>query len=151
LNDDEGGSSDEEHQGDAGRAPQIGRLSFRLKSIGGPDYDDWKKTEPLVDGFVPVSQSDSMLRDDNNTNMTVAARKHPSAPNALLPCHLQPCGMRTVDKATLCNSGTNALRQKLPLAGSKSNFRFTPESRLNWEIAACPKCANKRHRTLRLN
>jgi hypothetical protein len=34
--------------------------------------------------------------------------------------------------------------QKLPLAGSKSNFRFTPESRLNSEIAACPKSANKR-------
>ena len=34
-----------------------------------------------------------------------------------------------------------ALRQKLPLAGSKSNFRFTPESRLNSEIAACPKSA----------
>jgi hypothetical protein len=29
----------------------------------------------------------------------------------------------------------------LPLAGSKSNFRFTPESRLNSEIGACPKCA----------
>jgi hypothetical protein len=89
--------------------------SFTLKSIGGPDYDDWKKTEPLVDGFVPVSQSDSMLRDDNNTNMTVAARKHPPAPNALLPCHLQPCGMRTVDKATLCNSGTNAFAPKAAL------------------------------------
>ena len=34
-----------------------------------------------------------------------------------------------------------ALRQKLPLAGSKSNFRFIPESRLNSEIAACPKSA----------
>jgi hypothetical protein len=34
------------------------------------------------------------------------------------------------------------MRQKLPLAGSKSNFRFTPESRLNSEIAACPKSAN---------
>jgi len=34
------------------------------------------------------------------------------------------------------------LRQKLPLAGSKSNFRFTPESRLNLEIAACPFCAD---------
>jgi len=37
-----------------------------------------------------------------------------------------------------------ALRQKLPLAGSKSNFRFTPESRLNSEIAACPKSAAAR-------
>jgi hypothetical protein len=35
-----------------------------------------------------------------------------------------------------------ALRQKLPLAGSKSNFRFTPQSRLNSEIAACPKSAD---------
>ena len=31
-----------------------------------------------------------------------------------------------------------------PSAGSKSNFRFTPESRLNSEIAACPKCAKTR-------
>jgi hypothetical protein len=37
-----------------------------------------------------------------------------------------------------------ASRQKLPLAGSKSNFRFTPESRLNSEIAACPKSAKKK-------
>jgi hypothetical protein len=37
--------------------------------------------------------------------------------------------------------GMSASRQKLPLAGSKSNFRFTPESRLNSEIAACPKSA----------
>jgi hypothetical protein len=36
-----------------------------------------------------------------------------------------------------------ASRQELPLAGSKSNFRFTPpESRLNSEIAACPKSAD---------
>ena len=35
-----------------------------------------------------------------------------------------------------------ALRQKLPLAGLKSDFRFTPESRLNSEIAACPKSAD---------
>ena len=77
MNDDEGGSSDEEHQGDAGRAPQIGRLSFRLKSIGGPDYDDWKKTEPLVDGFVPVPQSDSMLRDDNDTSYPATCRARP--------------------------------------------------------------------------
>jgi hypothetical protein len=34
-----------------------------------------------------------------------------------------------------------ALRQKLPLADSKSNFRVTPESRLNSEISACPKSA----------
>jgi hypothetical protein len=40
--------------------------------------------------------------------------------------------------------------QKLPLAGSKSNFRFTPESRLNSEIAASPKSANMRHRWLGL-
>jgi hypothetical protein len=33
-------------------------------------------------------------------------------------------------------------RPKLPLAGSKSNFRFTPQSRLNSEIAACPKSAD---------
>jgi hypothetical protein len=30
-------------------------------------------------------------------------------------------------------------RQKLPLAGSRSNFRITPESRLNSENTACPK------------
>jgi hypothetical protein len=35
-----------------------------------------------------------------------------------------------------------ALRQKPPLAGSKSNLRFTPESRLNSDIA--PKSAHKR-------
>jgi hypothetical protein len=35
-----------------------------------------------------------------------------------------------------------ALRQKLPLAGSKSNFRLIPETGLNSAIAACPKCAN---------
>jgi len=34
-----------------------------------------------------------------------------------------------------------ALRHKLPLAASKSNFRFPPESRLNAEFAACPKSA----------
>jgi hypothetical protein len=36
---------------------------------------------------------------------------------------------------------TSALRQKLPLAGTKFNFRSTPESRLNSEIATCPKSA----------
>jgi hypothetical protein len=41
-----------------------------------------------------------MLRDGDNTNLTVAARQNPAAPNALLPCHLQPCGMRSVDRAT---------------------------------------------------
>jgi hypothetical protein len=35
-----------------------------------------------------------------------------------------------------------ASRQKLPLVGSKSTFRFIPESRLNSEIAACPKSAD---------
>jgi hypothetical protein len=40
--------------------------------------------------------------------------------------------------------GMAAFRQKLPLAGSKSNFRFTPESRLSSAIAACPKSAKKR-------
>jgi hypothetical protein len=34
-----------------------------------------------------------------------------------------------------------ALRQELPLAGSKSNFRFIFETGLNSAIAACPKCA----------
>jgi hypothetical protein len=42
-------------------------------------------------------------------------------------------------KSAICRGA--ALRQKLPLAGSKSNFCFTPESRLNSEIAACPKSA----------
>jgi hypothetical protein len=36
-----------------------------------------------------------------------------------------------------------ALRQKLPFAGSKSNFRLSAESGLNSEIAACPKSANR--------
>jgi hypothetical protein len=31
---------------------------------------------------------------------------------------------------------TGRFAPKLPVAGSKSNFRFTPESRLNSEIAA---------------
>ena len=35
-----------------------------------------------------------------------------------------------------------ALRQKLPLAGSKSNFRLIPESRLSLQFAARPKSAN---------
>jgi hypothetical protein len=39
---------------------------------------------------------------------------------------------------------TAALRQKLPLASSKFNFRFTPETGLNSAIAACPKSANGR-------
>jgi hypothetical protein len=39
---------------------------------------------------------------------------------------------------------TTALRQKLPLAGSKSNFHLIPETGLNSAIAACPKCANMR-------
>jgi mannose-6-phosphate isomerase-like protein (cupin superfamily) len=38
-----------------------------------------------------------------------------------------------------------ASRQELPLAGSKSNFRFNPESRLNSEIAARPKSAKRRN------
>ncbi|QDW38827.1 hypothetical protein FFI89_017745 [Bradyrhizobium sp. KBS0727] len=33
-------------------------------------------------------------------------------------------------------------RHKLPLVGSKSNFRITPESRLNSDIAPCPKSAD---------
>ena len=37
-----------------------------------------------------------------------------------------------------------ASRQKLSLAGSKSNFHFTPESRLNSEIPGCPKCPKTR-------
>ena len=36
------------------------------------------------------------------------------------------------------------LRQKLPFAGSKSNFRLIPETGLNSAIAACPKCATTR-------
>jgi hypothetical protein len=36
----------------------------------------------------------------------------------------------------------SALRQKLPFAGSKSNFRLIPEIGLKSAIAACPKCAN---------
>ncbi|HVR57656.1 MAG TPA: hypothetical protein VMT72_12625 [Pseudolabrys sp.] len=36
----------------------------------------------------------------------------------------------------------SASRQKLPLAGSKSNFRLIPENGLNSAIAACPKCAD---------
>jgi hypothetical protein len=36
---------------------------------------------------------------------------------------------------------TSPLHKKLPLAGSKSNFRFIPETGLNSAIAACPKCA----------
>jgi predicted TIM-barrel fold metal-dependent hydrolase len=40
------------------------------------------------------------------------------------------------------------LRKKLPLAGSKSNFRFIPETGLNSAIAACPKCANTVPRAL---
>jgi len=50
------------------------------------------------------------------------------------------------DANHLASRQTAALRQKLPLAGSKSNFRFTPESRLNSEIAACPESANERTR-----
>src|SRR3981189_451559 len=50
------------------------------------------------------------------------------------------------DANHLASRQTAALRQKLPLAGSKSNFRFTPESRLNSEIAACPESANARNR-----
>jgi hypothetical protein len=34
-----------------------------------------------------------------------------------------------------------ASRQKLPLAKSNSNFRFAPESRLNSDVASCPKSA----------
>jgi hypothetical protein len=36
------------------------------------------------------------------------------------------------------------------MAGSKSNFRFTPESRLNSEIAASPTSANSRHRAAKI-
>ena len=43
---------------------------------------------------------------------------------------------------------TSPLRKKLPLAGSKSNFRFIPETGLNSAIAACPKCANTVPRAL---
>jgi hypothetical protein len=39
---------------------------------------------------------------------------------------------------------TAALRQKLPFAGSKSNFRLIPETGLNSAIAACPKCVESR-------
>jgi hypothetical protein len=43
-----------------------------------------------------------------------------------------------------------ALRQKLPFGRLESNFRFSPESRLNSEIAACPKSAMKKHRTFKM-
>ena len=38
----------------------------------------------------------------------------------------------------------NKIRQKLPFPGSKSDFRFIPESRLNAEFAACPKSARQK-------
>src|SRR5260370_6697398 len=50
------------------------------------------------------------------------------------------------DANHLASRQTAALRQKLPLAGSKSNFHFTPESRLNSEIALCPKSARAQSR-----
>jgi hypothetical protein len=37
-----------------------------------------------------------------------------------------------------------ALRQKLPLAGLSSTFRFIPKSRLNMEVVTGPKRANGR-------
>ena len=61
------------------------------------------------------------------------------------------CGLERIHGGPIVLSRTSirmaALRQKLPLAASKSNFRFTPESRLNSEIAACPKGANCGSRT----
>ena len=36
-----------------------------------------------------------------------------------------------------------ALRQKPPLASSKSDFRLTPESGPNLEITECPKSAKQ--------
>ena len=49
--------------------------------------------------------------------------------------------LRKVRSALAEVGRTSPLRKKLPLAGSKSNFRFIPETGLNSAIAACPKCA----------